>query len=139
MRRWSLLGFLMLGGAAMGLCSSAWADDCTNAQDQATMNQCADRAYRKQDAELNALYQQIKARLKDNADADKLLVAAQKAWIGFRDANCRFSASGVSGGSAYPMIYAACLADMTKARIKDFQANLKCEEGDLSCPVPAAH
>ncbi|MFJ2713921.1 lysozyme inhibitor LprI family protein [Pseudomonas sp. NPDC087346] len=112
--------------------------DCANANDQATMNQCAGQDFKAADKELNKVYQQISGRLKDNADAKKLLVSAQRAWIGFRDAECKFSASGVSGGSVYPLIYSNCLTGVTKVRVDALKEYLKCEEGDMSCPVPGA-
>lgn len=112
--------------------------DCANASDQATMNQCAGQEYKAADKELNAVYQQITARLKDNADARKLLVSAQRAWVGFRDAECEFSTSGVAGGSVYPLIYSNCMTGVTQSRVKTLKQYLKCEEGDMSCPVPGA-
>ncbi len=110
--------------------------DCANASDQATMNQCAGQEFKSTDKELNVVYQQIIGRLKDNPDRKKLLVGAQRAWIGFRDTECKFSASGVEGGSVYPLIYSNCLTAVTKARIEALKQYLKCQEGDMSCPVP---
>ncbi len=112
--------------------------DCANASDQATMNQCAGQDFKAADKELNTVYQQITARLKNNPDGKKLLVSAQRAWIGFRDAECKFSASGVAGGSVYPLIYSNCMTSMTKTRVESLKQYLKCEEGDMSCPVPGA-
>jgi uncharacterized protein YecT (DUF1311 family) len=112
--------------------------DCANANDQATMNQCAGQAFKAADKELNTLYQQVTGRLKDNPDGKKLLVNAQRAWISFRDAECKFSASGVDGGSVYPLIYSDCLTAMTKTRVEALKQYLQCEEGDMSCPVPGA-
>ena len=112
--------------------------DCANASDQATMNQCAGQDYKAADRELNAVYQQITGRLKDNPDGKKLLVSAQRAWIGFRDAECKFSSSGVTGGSVYPLIYSNCMTAVTKVRVEALKQYLKCEEGDMSCPVPGA-
>ena len=114
----------------------AHAVDCDNASDQATMNQCAAQQHKAADKELNALYQQISARLKASPDSKKLLVGAQRAWIGFRDAECKFSASAVTGGSVYPLIYSNCITELTKARSQTFKNYLKCQKGDLSCPVP---
>lgn len=116
--------------------TAAHAIDCDNAADQATMNQCAAQQNKAADQELNTLYQQINARLKGNPDSKKLWVGAQRAWVGFRDAECRFSASGVEGGSVYPLIYSNCITDLTKARVEAFKNYLKCQEGDMSCPVP---
>ena len=104
---------------------------------QAELNDCYGNAYKKADAELNVLYRQITARLKDDKATTKLLVAAQRAWVAFRDAECDFSASGVSGGSAHGMILAICLVRLTAKRIDDFKDYLKCQEGALDCPVPA--
>ncbi|HEV7308803.1 lysozyme inhibitor LprI family protein [Ensifer sp.] len=130
--------FAALAGAT-GLLRPALAADCAAALDQATMNECADKALKASDAELNSLYKQIVSRLKDDQDAAKLLVSAQKAWIAFRDAECNFSASGVDGGSAYPMVLLQCRDGLTRKRVEDFKTYLGCEEGDLSCPVPAAN
>ncbi|KAB0500893.1 lysozyme inhibitor LprI family protein [Pseudomonas lini] len=116
----------------------AHAVDCANANDQGTMNQCAAEQYKAADKELNTLYQQITKRLKDNPDAKKLLVSAQRNWVAFRDAECEFSTSTVSGGSVYPLIYSLCTTNLTKARVETFNRYLTCEEGDMSCPVPGA-
>ncbi|WP_434703223.1 DUF1311 domain-containing protein [Pseudomonas sp. Z1-12] len=116
----------------------AQADDCANAITQGEMNQCAAQESKVADSELNSLYKQITARLKDDPNAKNMLVKAQRAWIGFRDAECEFSASGVEGGSVYPLIYDNCITAQTKARVEAFKTYLKCKEGDLSCPVPEA-
>ena len=117
---------------------AAAAVDCDNATNQATMNQCAAQQHKAADKELNAIYQQINSRLKGSPDTKKLLVSAQRAWVAFRDAECKFSASGVEGGSVYPLIYSSCLTDLTKSRVETFKGYLKCPEGDISCPVPGA-
>ena len=114
----------------------AHALDCANASDQVTMNQCAAQEHKAADKELNALYQQISARLKSNPDSKKLLVGAQRGWIGFRDAECKFASSAVTGGSVYPLIYSNCVTELTRARVETLKNYLKCQEGDLSCPVP---
>ena len=72
--------------------SIAHAEDCRNAMTQSELNDCAYEAYRKSDAELNALYKQITSRLKDDPKQAQLLVTAQRAWIAFRDAECAFVA-----------------------------------------------
>ncbi|KRB04747.1 MULTISPECIES: lysozyme inhibitor LprI family protein [Pseudomonas] len=127
---------LLLALTPLLFTSMAFAVDCENASDQATMNQCAAQQHAAADKELNALYQQITSRLKSNPDGKKQLVGAQRAWVAFRDAECRFSASGVEGGSVYPLIYGNCTTELTKARVQTFKQYLKCQEGDLSCPVP---
>ncbi|MGZ7458010.1 lysozyme inhibitor LprI family protein [Pseudomonas sp. Ma2-10] len=118
--------------------TAAYAVDCENAADQATMNECAAQQHKIADKELNALYQQINVRLKSNPESKKLLIGAQRSWIAFRDAECKFSSAGVEGGSVYPLIYSNCTTGLTKARVEAFKTYLKCEEGDMSCPVPSA-
>jgi uncharacterized protein YecT (DUF1311 family) len=119
--------------ASVGVCRAA---DCANAGIQVDMNSCAENAFDATDAKLNALYKQIEARLKDDATARALLATTQRAWIGFRDAECAFSSAQTVNGSIHPMIVADCLDRLTQTRIKDFDAYLHCEEGDLGCPVP---
>ncbi|MDO7900279.1 lysozyme inhibitor LprI family protein [Pseudomonas citrulli] len=129
---------LLLALTPLLLIHLAQAQDCTNAMTQGEMNQCSAQESKAADKTLNDLYQQITARLKDNPDAKQRLVKAQRAWIAFRDAECDFSASGVEGGSVYPLIYNDCLTAQTKARVEAFKTYLMCKEGDLSCPVPEA-
>ena len=100
---------------------------------------CADRAFQASDARLNDLYKQITARLKDDADTKKLLTAAQRSWVGFRDAECSFATSAAADGSAHPMLVAQCRTELTDKRAGELKTYLSCAEGDLSCPVPAAN
>jgi uncharacterized protein YecT (DUF1311 family) len=116
----------------------ALAQDCANATSQMAMNVCADQAYRKTDAELNAVYKQINDRLKDDKETIKLLVNAQKAWLAFRDAECTFSTSASAQGSVYPMLVAQCRDGLTSKRIDELKTYLRCEEGDMGCPVPSS-
>lgn len=112
-------------------------DPCPDAQDQASLNACAGKAYKAADDELNKTYKEIQARLRDDEATSKLLVASQKAWIAFRDAECTFSTSAAAGGSIYPMLQDFCLAGLTSQRSEGLKPYLNCEEGDMSCPVPA--
>ncbi|MHC8376298.1 lysozyme inhibitor LprI family protein [Pseudomonas sp. MDT1-16] len=118
--------------------TAAYAVDCDNAADQAAMNQCVAQQHKAADKELNTLYQQINARLKSNPESKKLLIGAQRSWVAFRDAECKFSSAGMEGGSVFALIYSSCVTELTKARVETFKNYLKCQEGDLSCPVPGA-
>jgi uncharacterized protein YecT (DUF1311 family) len=127
------LAVIMLSTAA------AHAQDCANAQDQATLNQCAGAAFEKADKQLNEAYKQIGERLKDNAESHKLLVETQRAWVAWRDAECNFQGGPVDqAGSIYPLVVANCKATLTENRLEDFHAYLNCQEGDVTCPVPAS-
>ena len=92
---------------------------------------------KKADQALNQTFKQIQKRLADDADGKARLVKAQRAWIAFRNGECTFQSSGDDGGSAAPMVAAACQAELTKDRTEQLKAYLNCQEGDLACPVPA--
>jgi uncharacterized protein YecT (DUF1311 family) len=114
---------------------STFAQDCPD-QSQTGLNQCAAESYAKADEALNRVYRQIVQKLKGRDRAAGLFVKAQKNWLAFRDSECAFVTSRVSGGSIQPMIYSICLEQVTNDRVKQLQNYLKCEEGDLSCPLP---
>lgn len=128
---------IVVAGLAAGLFSvPAFADDCDGAESQSDMTACYGDAFKAADKALNATYGKIAHRLRDDPDTKKLLVAAERAWVAFRDAECAFSASGAEGGSIYPMTASMCLTDLTEARTAQLEPFLHCEEGDTSCPVP---
>ena len=126
---------LLLISLVLAQVSPVNADDCENAETQVMMNECANEALKRSDSQLNAVYKQIEALLKSDGDKTKMLIAAQRAWIAYRDAECKFAASGVAGGSVYPSVYAGCLDNLTKARIGDLKNYTACQEGDLTCPI----
>ena len=95
-------------------------------------------AFTKADAELNAVYRKLQIRKNDDAQAGKLLIAAERAWVSFRDAECEFDAADNLGGSIYPMVYSGCLERLTQARIDQLNRYLRCEEGEVACSVPAS-
>jgi uncharacterized protein YecT (DUF1311 family) len=72
---------------------------------------------RRADQELNALYTKIHDVLSSSEQGQ--LQAAQRLWIHFRDANCAAERSLYNGGSAAPMVYAACLGAETRQRAAD--------------------
>ena len=124
--------------AALVICMSplAAAADCGAAKTQAALDACAGGASAKADTALNLVYKSVVARLKSEDDAKTALVSAQKAWIGFRDAECDFEASGSIGGSIHPMIVGQCRTKLTQARTAALRQMLSCGEGDLGCPLP---
>ena len=101
------------------------------AQSQMEMNAQAGSALQKSDAQLNAVYNKLRARISD-AGKQKLL-AAQQLWLRFRDQECEFETSGTLGGSIHSMMVAVCLTRLTDQRTRDLDRLLNCQEGDLSC------
>ncbi|MGB3834544.1 MAG: lysozyme inhibitor LprI family protein [Mesorhizobium sp.] len=93
--------------------------------------------FHKADKALNETFRQIEKRLADDTSGKARLIAAQKAWIAFRDAECTFQSSGEDGGTAAPMVATSCRATLTEDRTRQLKAYLHCQEGDLACPVPA--
>ena len=131
----ALLGAALL----MATSQTVWAAQaCGDKNSQTEMNICAADEYKQADAQLNTLYKQLQNRLKGDAAAAKRLVAAQRAWIGFRDADCQFSAGASEGGSLHRFVLSNCLTDKTQARAAEFKQLLACPEGDTSCPLPPA-
>jgi uncharacterized protein YecT (DUF1311 family) len=115
----------------------AQAADCARADDQATLDTCAEHDRTQADAELNRLYKQVQDRLGSDGEQMKRLVATQRAWLAFRDAECKFvSQPGPEAGSIFPMVLANCLTSLTRKRSADFKSYLTCPEGDVSCPLP---
>ena len=119
MGRWvPCLALVSVLGAAG---SPAIAAECAGV-DQHSLNRCAEDEYRVADRGLNAQYKATRKVLADfDAAAEKQLVLAQRAWIGFRDAHCETAAFANKGGSAEPLTRFGCLAELTTARTTQLQ------------------
>ncbi len=102
------------------------------AQSQTALNTSAAQNLRRADQALNAQYTATTAAL--STPSRTLLRDAQRAWITFRDQQCRYESSAVRGGSAFAMVQSDCLARLTVERTADLRRMAQCEEGDLSCP-----
>jgi uncharacterized protein YecT (DUF1311 family) len=102
-----------------------------HAQSQMELNQQAGKSLQEADQQLNAVYTKLRTRLSPESRAR--LQAAEEAWIQFRDKECTFIGAPTIGGSIHGMIVAGCQARLTLVRVKDLEAQLNCEEGDLSC------
>ncbi len=100
-------------------------------QTQMDLNQQAGTALQDADRQLNAVYTKLRTRLGPESRAR--LQAAEEAWIRFRDRECAFIGAPTAGGSIHGMIVAQCQARLTLVRVKDLEAQLNCQEGDLSC------
>ncbi len=97
--------------------------NCNNPQTQAAINECTKFSYQNADKKLNQVYQQLLSTLERSRK--QKLIAAQLAWIKFRDTNCEFERSRYEGGSIAPSIYLGCLGDTTKLRTQQLQEYLK--------------
>ena len=83
------------------------------------------------DARLNSIYQAWTEALnhpgpdaaKDDAEILKRLVAAERAWIDFRDKDCGLQSTSMLGGTGEPVAYGDCVYAMTKARAMALEAD----------------
>ena len=118
------------------LCAPAGAVDCKDGgATQGEMTECAGLSFKKADVELNARYAKLSACLGPSSEDGTMLLDAQRAWLKFRDAECRFQSSGSEGGTVRPMLVAGCMEKLTRDRDGELNRYLTCEEGDLSCPT----
>lgn len=100
---------------------------CDNPITQSDMTRCEIRRFEGADRAMNRQWKVTLAEMR-TADrspsgdgrpgyADQLL-AAQRAWLAYRDAHCRSDGYRMRGGSAEPMLVAGCRAELTEARTK---------------------
>jgi uncharacterized protein YecT (DUF1311 family) len=77
--------------------------------------------YKKVDKELNFVYNKLKKEL--NETGQKNLIEAQKAWIKFRDLNCKFKSQdpGNGGGPYENKMKIDCLIQSTIERTKELE------------------
>ena len=79
------------------------------------------------DRRLNEIYAAALSKLNHpgpsyDPEIPKRLVAAERAWIAFRDAECSYKSTIALGGTGEGYAYVACLYDQTKARVKALMA-----------------
>jgi uncharacterized protein YecT (DUF1311 family) len=73
------------------------------------------------DQRLNTVYNALQAQV-DNAQRQPLL-AAQRLWVQYRDANCRFY--GTQDGSIRKVQAAECMRSMTEDRARELEKAMK--------------
>jgi uncharacterized protein YecT (DUF1311 family) len=134
--------FQMKSRWVLGFCSLmvapnlAFAELCDNPSTQSDMTYCADWQFKKDDAGLNDVYGRLKESYAKIPAAKTALTKAQRAWVTFRDAECKLESTGEEGGSAQPMVYSQCLSRLTTLRTEQIQKRLDCQEGDFTCIAP---
>lgn len=89
--------------------------------------------YGQLDAILNAKYQALLLKLR--GEPRENLVIAQRAWLKFRDAECKYQLSFPHRPSESGDFRHQCLIGLTKARIAQLENQLQCQgvEGDVGC------
>jgi uncharacterized protein YecT (DUF1311 family) len=132
MKRPFLFAPLVLFIPPQVLAAQTDAPDCIAPITQTDMNRCAYEdflvANGAQAAVLKGLDQGLAA-----PDRQRLRTA-QKAWIAWRTAQCRFESGGSHGGSARELARWSCTAKLTREHIAALEKLATCPEGDISCP-----
>jgi uncharacterized protein YecT (DUF1311 family) len=98
-------------------------DPCRDPQTTREMRRCGEHRLETTDRELNRLYSLLAAKLDGNRT--EKLVAAQRAWITFRDEKAAYEASIMEGGRMEAVLYTASQASTTRERIKDLERYLE--------------
>lgn len=127
----ALVSLVLLVGS--GAAPAAFAQDkkvnCADPQTQMEMTQCAGEDYDKADKDLNVEYQKLRKLLgerdkvadENGKGAVDALVAAQRAWVAYRDVNCELAGFQARGGSMEPQLVASCLAQMSRDRTQELK------------------
>jgi uncharacterized protein YecT (DUF1311 family) len=93
------------------------------------MKQCVAAAFRDADKLLNRTYQGMsKEWIGDDigsSERKKRLIAAQRAWVAFRDAECSLQATEMLGGTGEGLIVGQCLYEMTANRVMQIEDLMK--------------
>jgi uncharacterized protein YecT (DUF1311 family) len=118
---------------------------CGDYGTQSEMNDCAAREAHKADEALNSTYRDLLAKLKSDKTATARMVAAEKAWIAFRDAELASDWPVADGenpnllyGSVHPFCYYNELTALTLERLKTLSDRMKHEEEGDVCSIAIA-
>jgi uncharacterized protein YecT (DUF1311 family) len=113
-----LLGLLSISTSFAGV-------DCRDISISAQVDQCAERAMKEADSQLNSHYHQLIARLETQYHSEWELGAAylarvkeaQRAWVKLRDANCAVGAFEIeTDNPAYATAVNNCITRMSQVR-----------------------
>ncbi len=122
-----------------GCSAAAFSDnniDCNNPRGTLEVNQCVDLEAKESDKRLNEVFRRVIKKLthsehdadqdaeRGNGDAWKkgTLIDAQRAWIKYRDAQCKAVYYQWAPGTGSTSAQLACLKELTDARINDLEA-----------------
>jgi uncharacterized protein YecT (DUF1311 family) len=104
--------------------------DCANASSTAEINFCAEKDFDAADKALNSAYEAALARIRtrdlekpyDAQSFEEAMRSAQRAWVAFRDADCKdLTAQEWAGGSGTSAAVLGCMTDKTIARTKELK------------------
>lgn len=131
---------LLLSGGSLCEAQTAKmpAKQCGDSDTQSEMNDCAARKAHEADDVLNSVYRELLGKIKNNNIATSKVIAAEKAWMAFRDAELAAKWPVPDGeranalyGSVHPFCYYSELEAMTWERVKRLKDLMRDEEGDV--------
>lgn len=119
----------LIAGTAAWVVPARAQVDCADPGTQSAMNLCAQQAWQRADADLNAVYREARAVMRQidsglpvaQRGAEIALRDAQRSWITYRDAACTAEGFTVYGGSMQGMVVAFCLEKLTLQRVEDLE------------------
>jgi uncharacterized protein YecT (DUF1311 family) len=108
---------MYLVALALSFLQAAEPAPCPGA-DTMSINSCAESEFKAADADLNRYYRAAITRLRgeEEGKAAEGLVAAQRAWIKYRDAECGAVYDDWSGGSIRNVMALGCQTRLTRLR-----------------------
>lgn len=92
--------------------------DCLSAETQTDMNICSAKSFEEADKKLNEVYNKGLAILETKV-AQEPFRETQRAWLAYRDANCKYASSIYEGGTLAPLTHADCMQRLTEQRIEE--------------------
>lgn len=103
--------------------TSSFALDCAKAGATIEVNECAGIEQKKVETKLNNVYQEVLKSVSEPEDAEarKSLITAQRAWITFREADCRAVYQKWVGGTIRTVMYLNCMQSRAETRIKQLE------------------
>ncbi|WP_408128251.1 lysozyme inhibitor LprI family protein [Paraburkholderia strydomiana] len=122
MRGSTLSIFLCIVTASYAPVTNAQAPVCHNDGSSIDSAVCAHEDFLRADAQLNKAYRaglEFLSGDTDRAEAKTALVAAQREWIKFRDADCQVQDRIFQHGSLRAAIVEMCLKDLTEQRTRE--------------------
>jgi uncharacterized protein YecT (DUF1311 family) len=112
------------------LTSSAQSSDpCNTQRTTIEINQCGQLTLKAKDKELNDAYRELLKSLvatdrvdeTDYATVKRQLTDAQRAWINYRDNDCKAKLKLHESGTIRGAVYLGCLAERTEQRTKELK------------------
>ncbi|MGS0742744.1 lysozyme inhibitor LprI family protein [Glaciimonas sp. GG7] len=104
-------------------------DPCVTQRNTIEINECGQKQFEQGDRHLNQSYQALLKRLaqknvpdSNNVAIKQYLITAQRAWVTFRENDCKAVYAFNEGGSIRNIAYLSCMTEHTKERTKSLEA-----------------